>query len=179
MCIELRVLKQENFERFDALYENAFPIVERKPLKVLKGIVESGNGELLGIYKENEFCGFLFSVFDKKFVLIDYFAVDEACRGKGIGGKALKEIKERYKGKIVILEIEALNEKAINALQRENRKRFYLRNGFVETKIKVYIYQTNMELLTYGGKATFDEYNRLAFVANIGVEDYIPPCLLG
>lgn len=62
----------------------------------------------------------------------DYFAVDPAARGGGIGGEALGLLRERYAGRRFFLEIEALGEPDTPPEQetlRARRKAFYLRNG--------------------------------------------------
>ena len=154
----LKEFEKGDSEKFRKLYEDAFPLCERKPVALIFGLNDKHDGELLGIYREAAFCGFVFCVTDEKYVLLDYIAVAEEERGRSTGGKILHQLKERYRGKSVFVEIEVEDDSKENAEQRRRRKNFYLRNGFKETGIVVNVYDVEMELLTAGEKISYKEY---------------------
>lgn len=64
----------------------------------------------------------------------------------------------RYRGRRLILEIEAEDPGAENALYRVKRKAFYKRNGMKETGVYAHVYHTDFELLSVDGELSFGEY---------------------
>lgn len=140
------------------LYMEAFPADERKPFKLMEQKVQKGQMEMLAIEEEGQFVGLAISILHKDMVLIDYFAIASECRGKGIGGKALELLKERYQDRRMFLEIEVIDEKAENNAERIRRKAFYLQHGLSEAKIYVCLFGVDMELLTVQCGISFEEY---------------------
>ncbi len=146
-------------KQIEQLYVKAFPEPERKPFSMILEKTEEGVCDLLAISGENgEFFGLVISLLYSDMVLIDYFAVSEASRGKGIGSQVISLIKEKYHGRRVFLEIELPDPEAPNQEQRVMRKKFYLRNGFTDDQIHVDVYGTDMELLSLCGTVSFEEY---------------------
>lgn len=157
--MRLEAAKKEELTYIKALYKQAFPKIERKPLWLLYGKQKTGIAEILSIKDENEnMCGLAITLIYKDMVLLDYFAIDENARGNGLGSEAIQLIKQRYETKRLLLEIETPNEQASNNEQRVRRKQFYHKNGLVDTNIFVNIYHLDMELLTDGSYVTFDDY---------------------
>lgn len=145
--------------RMRVLYRKAFPRAERMPFWMLCRKVHAGRAELLCIEDENGgFLGLAASMIDGNRVLIAYFAVTAEARGHGTGSQALSALLERYRGKRVFLEIEALEPEAENYEQRVRRKHFYLRNGMAEGGLSVQVFGVNMEILTNGMRVSFEEY---------------------
>lgn len=142
------------------LYEEAFPLNERKPCSVLEDNRRRGITDILSIDDEG-FRGLVITAMYKDMVLIDYFAVEGDERGKGIGGEALELIRKKYNGKRVFLEIERPDESFANNGQRIRRKKFYLRNGLKDSGIAVNVYDTDMELLIFSENISFEEYEAL------------------
>ena len=48
-----------------------------------------------------------------------------------------------------------------NREERIRRKQFYLKNGMVETGLRVCVFQVPMEVLTDGVHITYDEYHEI------------------
>lgn len=111
--------------------------------------------ELLTLRGEaGEPLGLAVTMLHESLVLLDYFAVDPAARGGGIGGEALGLLRERYAGRRFFLEIEALGEPDTPPEQetlRARRKAFYLRNGMRAPGVRACIFGQRMELLTADG----------------------------
>lgn len=144
-----------------SLYDIAFPEEEKKPVGYIEKLVSENKMSVYAILEENEFAGLVITLTDKKSTILDFFAICPDKRGKGLGGKALKILKEKYKDKPFILEIETIDENADNIRERIRRKNFYLRNGMKETGVIVNMYQVDYELLSFDGKLSFEIYDEL------------------
>lgn len=153
--------EEKIIEQMKALYVRAFPACERKPYSVIEQKQKEGGLDAFAIEQDGAFCGLAISVKYKDIVLLDYFAIEESCRGQGCGSEALMLLCEYYKGRRFILEVESTLEDAPNARQRAARKAFYLRNGWRELGILAFIYETEMELLGYETNLLFEEYEAL------------------
>ena len=92
-------------------------------------------------------------------MLLDYFAIEENQRGKGLGSESLGTLQKYYEGRKFFLEIESVYEKCENLEERKRRKQFYLQNGMTELKIMVNLFGTNMEVLGYRCKLDFKTYH--------------------
>lgn len=143
------------------IYLEAFPRAERKPFLMMKRMAKKGKMEMLVLLDEGKTIGLAVTVRYQDIVLLDYFAIARSCRGKAYGSEALKMLKERYKEQRFILEIELPDEHAWNQNERIRRKKFYLRNGMLETGVKAWVFQVPMEVLTAGSPVTYEEYYEL------------------
>ncbi len=158
--MQLEHAQNGRLTQMEELYRAAFPEEERKPFPLLLSLREQGRCDLLAIAGDNgEFLGLTVLLFDGGLALVDYFAVCEGARGQGTGSRVLDLLRERYPDKRIFLEIEQPDPDAENAVQRERRKRFYLRNGCKEANVFARVYGTEMELLQVSGKpVSFSEY---------------------
>lgn len=145
-------------EQVYALYEEAFPEEEKKPLALMEDLVRQGKMEMLAVTDEGGFAGLAMNMLAEKAALLDYFAIAPDRRSSGCGSRAIRALLERFQGKKYIFEIEMQDETAENAEDRKRRKAFYLRNGLKETGLFANVYETDFELLTPDGRLTFAEY---------------------
>ncbi len=90
------------------------------------------NVNFLAFYNDEQFCGIMYTAEDDKYTFLLYLAVNDEIRSKGYGTKMLDWLKQNT-NKIIVLDVEAINPSADNALQREKRISFYSRNGFFDT----------------------------------------------
>lgn len=141
-----------------ALYEEAFPPEEKKPLEMMEDLTAQGKMELLAVTEDGEFIGLAMNMLSEKTALLDYFAITPKKRSGGYGGRAVQLLTERFRDRKYIFEIEKQDSEAPNALDRKRRKSFYLRNGLKETGVFVRAYDTDFELLTPDGSLTYDRY---------------------
>lgn len=157
--MEIRKAKGRELRWMKKTYLDSFPKSERKPFGLMKLKAKQGMMELLVILDREQPVGLAITVLHQDLVLLDYFAIDRTCRGQHYGSAALSLLKERYQGKRLILEIELPDEEAPNREERIRRKQFYLKNGMVETGLKVCVFRVPMEVLTDGRPVTYEEYH--------------------
>ncbi len=147
------------------LYMEAFPASERKPFSMLLKMEKSGKADFWVLKSDGGFAGMAFVIHGEGLVLLDYFAVDKAQRGRGVGTQALAALLETYRESGFFLEIESTLEPAANARQRSKRKAFYLSCGLQELGTEAMLFGVRMELLgvkcalDYAGYRSFYEKN--------------------
>lgn len=151
------------------VYKEAFPREERAPLFYLKHKAKAENFDFFAIYDGTRYVGLVNIIYHKDIVFIFYLAVAAEHRGKGYGGKILKEITAKYPGKRVILNMERLDEKAPNYEQQLQRKAFYNRNGFRECGVRSMENGVRYEMMAYSGKVPYDEFAEMmkAFLGKV------------
>lgn len=120
-----------HYRKVRRLYFEAFPPIEQLPLWVLCVLALRSDIEFYAVYADTEFCGLLYLVNDPDHTLIFYFAVRTDLHSRGYGAAILQHLKNR--GGAVSLIMESMREVCENATQRQRRKEFYLRNGFLDT----------------------------------------------
>ena len=137
--------------RLYRLYLSAFPASERKPFAVILLQYRRGKMDVWCLEEAGNFSGFAITINSDTLVLIDYLAIAESCRGKGLGTAALAALREKYSGRNVFLEIESVYEDAPNLPERQRRKQFYLRCGLTPMHVMVRLFGIKMELLGFDG----------------------------
>ncbi|MEG1524326.1 MAG: GNAT family N-acetyltransferase [Clostridia bacterium] len=155
--MKLQTLINERMTQFGQLYRKAFPLLERKPLWLLKSGMRAGTVDLF-TFEEDGFCGLAAVIVGETLAMIDYLAVVEEKRSGGIGSKTLALLKERYAGKCLMLLVEPPDETAPNAGQRIRRLAFYHKNGFNPTGLRVTEFANAMDVLSDGRSVDFVEY---------------------
>ena len=139
------MLKSIGIDEIRSLYHTRiskdFPRFERRPLHMMKKMYQNGKYKFLVLEEENSVIAYAAFVYDEEIssVLLDYLAVDEKCRGTGVGGRFMTSIQEYWNEKSgIIIECETPdtakteNEKAL----RKRRIDFYVRNGAETTTVK-------------------------------------------
>ena len=145
-------------ESVAALNNEAFPEEEREEIDTFIEYAEEGICDFLAVYDENIFVGFVLLALNRSTAYLCYFAVDSKLRSKGYGSKILALLKERYKDKQIVLDLERTDEESTNKEQRVSRKEFYLRNGFVESGFILSYSGMTFEVLFYGEKFDKQSY---------------------
>lgn len=140
-----------------ALYERAFPPNERRPLMPLV-VGLKGRSEVISLWEEDAYCGFMVLLTYKDIVHIIYFATEEAVRGRGIGTAALKKLHEVKDGYRIIADLEKEYDGADNNEQRRLRREFYLRNGYTVSPVHYDWQGDPYEILVQGGNITDEEF---------------------
>ena len=143
------------------LYKKAFPLMERKPLWLMRSKERQGKADAWIIEEDGCFVGFAITMNSGDLVMLDYFAVAEDARGKGYGSDGLKWLQEKYKDYRFFLEIESTHVKASNMEQRLGRKAFYEKNGMSEAGVSARVFGVEFDCLGYDCKVGFEEYRKL------------------
>ncbi len=144
--IRLEKAEADDFGEIEKIYIEAFPACERKPFGVILTHNETGRGSLEKITLDGKICGFFFTFFYDDLAMVDYFAIREDCRGKGIGEAAIALLGAEYADKRIFLEIEDPESSEMAA----RRLGFYSRCGFRQARVYVTLFGVDMELLTLG-----------------------------
>lgn len=139
MSITLENYSAQDKKIMKKLYVSAFPVEERAPFFMVVSKAKKGSAELLTARKNGSFAGMVYMVCNEKLAYIFYLAVDEAQRGKGIGGEIIKALKERYKG----------------------RRNFYLRCGFEDLPCSIKEGPVTYDVMGIGGNVSAAEYDEL------------------
>lgn len=136
------------------LYEEAFPPEERFPVDELNEMAalpaidftayfdedaaDEGGEASGGASSGRTLCGFTYSVISDPYLYLLFLAVSASERGRGYGSQILSQVKARYPGLAIVLDIEPLDPEAPNSEQRVRRLAFYERNGFSLTGYDLY-----------------------------------------
>lgn len=153
------VCDQNRLEKIQNLYEEAFPLAERRSFHLILQTRDKGQAEILAIEDENgDFLGLVITAKHKDLVLLDYFAISPNHRGSGIGSKVFQDLIQKYADKRFFLEIERTDVGADNQLERLKRKDFYIRNGMQNMSFLVRAFGVEMEILTYNCKLNYEDY---------------------
>lgn len=150
-----------DWRNISKLYKKAFPLMERKPLWLIRSTHRKDKADVWLIEEEGKFRGFAITMNSGDLVMLDYFAVAEEFRGQGYGSSCLKWLQEQCADYRFFLEIESVYVKAKNMEQRIGRKAFYERNGMREVGIVAKVFGVELESLGYGCELTFEEYKNL------------------
>lgn len=113
------------------LYESSFPEDEKVPYFILKKQAVKQISDIIGVYDENEFIGFVILVFDLDIVFVWYLAIQPEKRNQGYGSQILQRINEQYRDKRIILNVEEVRND-----EQLKRKQFYIKNGYQECGFK-------------------------------------------
>lgn len=162
-----RTNKLSEWRRINSLYKKAFPKYERKPFTLIRTMHKRGVADVWILDNNGEFAGLAITMNAKDLVLLDYFAIDDKKRGRGLGSDALKVLNEYYKDKRLFLEIESVYTDAENISERKRRKQFYLRNGMKEMRVMASVFGVEMELLGFDKLVSFEEYHSI-YLSNLG-----------
>ena len=158
--MHMHIANDREIDYIHSLYVRAFPLAERKPFYIIMGMREKGYCDIWLIEQEGVRCGFAVVCVVDNISLLDYFAIEDAFRGKGLGGAALDWLTEHYRSGSFFIEIERLDEKAENNAQRMARKRFYLQHGFVESGLFARMFGVDMEIMSHGKSITWKQCRR-------------------
>ncbi len=163
MELTLRDVKQAPAElaAVRRIYERAFPQEERMPFWMLRWRSRQKNVRLYGAYHGGALVAMAHLISDGSTAYLLYFAVEEHCRGQGVGSQVLSLLKARLQGQTILLCIEPEEPGAPNAAQRQRRRRFYARGGFRETGYQAREGAVVFDLLAYGPPADKAAYLRL------------------
>lgn len=157
MHYTIRRLEKEEISRIYKTYMTKdFPSAELKPLSHIIRSVDRGYGFALGVYEGASLIAYavLIVAAEEGCALLDYLAVVEECRGKGVGHEAFRLLGEYFEEKLpaingIYIEAEMIH-KAKNEREREVRSRriaFYQSCGCVLTELESKLFGVEYSIL--------------------------------
>lgn len=115
-----------------------FPADELKPLAMIMAALEKGIYECLGLINNSNIEGYVFLIKLDDDYLIDYLAIYQGVRNKGLGSKMLALLNEHLSNANSIIGEVENPDFAKDTGEQELRSRrygFYMRNGFRDTGV--------------------------------------------
>lgn len=150
MIMNIKLIKlsadSADISKLTDLNNEAFPENERVPVEEMFEFSEVSGTDILGIYAENEFSGFIIVRKSEKCAYIAYFAICAEKRSQGIGSATLRLLPDYYPNCQIVVDFETLDETSNNNPQRIRRRNFYYRNGFYETGYYQFYMETEFEI---------------------------------
>lgn len=143
--------------RIRLLYRRAFPRYERKPFAVIRRMQKEGRTDVWLAEQDGHFAGLASTINGDDVILLDYLAVHEKRRDKGVGSAMLQALLTLYEGRGLFVEIEAADRDDPTG-EKARRKQFYLRNGLEDMHVIAILFGVRMELLGRGCELDFDGY---------------------
>lgn len=144
--------------RLFILYRRSFPRAERKPFFTILKKYRQGSTDIWCILEEGRFLGFAATMNSPDLVMLDYLAISEKHRGRGIGTAALTQILKTYAHIPFLLEIESPYEPGLDQVLRQKRKQFYVNCGMEPLGIMAEVFGVRMELLGKNCAIDFQQY---------------------
>ena len=132
--------------------QEAFPQSELRPYKNIESLTVHGNYECYGLYENNDLLAYAFfaKTENRKYYLLDYYAVLSSLRGKGIGSSFFSLLREKMSHTdgffIEVESIESTEDVSEQSLRRR-RIAFYEKNGSVMTDVKCLLYGVDFSIM--------------------------------
>ena len=146
-------------ELYNAHMVEDFPRDELKPLAIILKAMDDGRYESLGLFDGEVMIGYVYLVKLGRDYLVDYLATFPDKRNNGAGGIMVGLIKEHLMDAAnIIVEVEDpkyAEDEAQRNLQ-ERRLLFYLRNGCLDTGVRVRTFGVPYIVLSLGELAIKD-----------------------
>ena len=144
--------------RIRLLYRRAFPRYERKPFSMIRSMHKKGRTDVWLAEQGRRFAGLAITINSEDVILLDYLAVHEKRRDKGVGSAMLQGLLALYEGRGLFVEIEATDHDDPTGI-KARRKAFYLRNGLSDMHVVVMLFGVRMELLGRSCTLDFNAYH--------------------
>ncbi|WP_289006154.1 GNAT family N-acetyltransferase [uncultured Kingella sp.] len=130
--IPIPLFKQPHLRQYtQQLYQQAFPAEDRFPFwsLLLFSLRPAIRFDAI-VDEQQQPIGFVYLIRGEGLLFVLYFAVDAQCRSQGYGSRIIVALEQQYPSDTIVLDIRAPDAAAADALQRQKRLDFYLRNGF-------------------------------------------------
>lgn len=132
---EINDISSAEFQAAMKIYTTSFPENERRPFASIEAIILSGKARLIIGCMDNQvvLMALLYPVTGTTFMLVDYLAIAEEYRGRGLGQKFIKDLFNTIDGtefQYLLVEIE--NPYMDRDEVKARRARFYRRLGLKE-----------------------------------------------
>lgn len=152
------VLLCKDRKRIKAIYLAAFPKEARMPFGLMLCLSCFPATKFLAFYDGDTLCGLIYMGKIVRQAYILFFAVDEALRSHGYGGRILRMLRARWPKCHIVVSIEPCREGAPDLALRRRRKAFYMQNGYQDSGYDIKLGGIEQEVLVSGGA-----FNRARF----------------
>lgn len=159
--LELIKADKTTWKKLKTIYLEAFPAVERAPFRWIRRRAAQGRADCWAITEKDACQGLAYMVRDGDAAYLYYFAIDAACRGHGLGTRALTALIRRYAGCRFFLALEPLDPAAPNYPQRVQRHAFYQRCGLADYPFTIEEAGVAFAVMGTGGPIHPRDYQRL------------------
>ena len=160
----MEVRRLTDFNRIAEIYysqmQTDFPSNEIKPLIAIENALENGIYECYGLFRGRITLGYAFLLRSGSRYLLDYFAILEAYRNKGLGSVFLNRLSKLLsESAYLICEVDAPDKEKDPELKArcEKRIQFYLHNGFQQTRVTSCIFGADYRVLIMPGTEIWDD----------------------
>lgn len=143
------------------LNQAAFPADERLPLADMLALVATGVLKVTALYAQTHFVGFYAVATAKSVAYLSLLAIVPAVRGQGLGSQAITLLRHEYHDYQLVLDLEAIEPTATNAVQRVRRNQFYLKNGFVPSGVTLMFQGIAMTVLCQPAPLQVDAFQNI------------------
>ncbi|WP_046214175.1 GNAT family N-acetyltransferase [Paenibacillus wulumuqiensis] len=158
MTIVLKRVNNGNRDEIKKIYEDSFPVEEMVPYNKLIEISNDTDHLFYGIYDDDTLVGMNYLIIEKDMLYVLYLAIGKGYQSKGYGKAVITEIKSKYSGYRICLNIEEVHPKFINHDQRMKRRRFYQLLGFESQDYLVTNYEgITFETMSINGDVAYEE----------------------
>ena len=164
--------KSQYWATVNALALEAFPPEEYLAPSTLVDMAKADNFDFLALLDGDSFVGFMVVQTHEDIAYLFFLAIDPSCRAKGYGSRAIETLKAQYPGKKQVVDFEMLDESAANYEQREKRRNFYLRNGYLETGHYLSYLGIDYEIFCMDEHFVLDDFKEL--MSTLHIEGFNP-----
>lgn len=165
----------ENFKempKVELLAKEAFPVEEYlEPMTIIE-MADKNDIDFWALYDGDMFVGFMVIKKYETMAYLFFLAIDSKQRSSGYGGKALNTIRMLYPKMEHVVDLEKVDETANNNEQRNSRRRFYLRNGYIPTGKFLRYFGVDYEILCFNEQFDFDKFKKL--MDSMDIENFAP-----
>lgn len=151
------------------VYHSSFPDNEKLPVWLINLLSIRKNVHFYAFFDESKFWGFAYIIQNEEQTFILYLATNPSIRSGGYGSRILTWIKENAPSKNIALNIETVDKAYDNYEQRLKRLQFYNKNGYLDTKLKIFENDNIYSILSNSPKFSKEKYSRLIRQFSFGI----------
>ncbi|MDT6979494.1 GNAT family N-acetyltransferase [Levilactobacillus zymae] len=143
------------------LLKSQFPPVQQFPFWFLQWRARRPGIDFLTFSADSQLVGLAYLITYADVTLVLFLAVTPASQSHGYGRQILTALQARYPHNRFTLNIETLDLYAPNSHQREQRRKFFLKNHYVPSGLTIVDSDIPYEVLVANGHVSLTEYHAI------------------